>query len=289
VGVISNYRVRQVLGLGAMPERQLRFLIALATWMSDETRTVRVGFETLIRESGKSHNTIRNARRELEAAGKLASHGGRGKGNLTVWTALCLPEKGVSDVDPHADPKGTSEVGTFSGESKGTSEVGTFTSVGDSAKGTNREPQKVPTGGSKRYQPQPADQPEPEMGFNSRAKPLSPGPGSLHAELAAVVPDVTERETRLALEELKSRPRVQSPRAVLLHEIKTGGGPDLVALVRQNEQGQQAESRPPSAIKSADCKADDHGELCQQRDRCSCSCHQAQHQEGTTDEHAAAA
>lgn len=76
--------MRQVLGLGAMPEWQLRCLIALATWMGDDSRTVRVGLATLIEECGNTHNTVSKARRELESGGLLKSQGSRGKGHLTV-------------------------------------------------------------------------------------------------------------------------------------------------------------------------------------------------------------
>jgi hypothetical protein len=53
-----------------------------------------------------------------------------------------------------------------------------------------------------------------------------------HAQLAAVVPDVTERETELVLQMLNKRPAVQSATAVLPHEIRNGNGPALVAQVR---------------------------------------------------------
>ncbi len=256
---MSNYRVRQVLALGPMPERQLRLLIALATWMSDDTRTVRTGFETLITETGNTHNTVRNARRELEALGMLDSQGGRGKGNLTVWTVLCLPEKGVNAADPLEDSKGTNEVGTFSGDLKGTSEVGPFTPVDNSPKGTNREPQKVPTEDGKRYQGQRADQQEPEMGFNLWAKPLgslSPSPG-LHADLAAVVPDVTERETQGVIEILRKR-GAKSVGAVLRAEIRDGTAGALVDEVRRR-------IAPPGASSPRPCDTQ-FGDQCQ---RCS--------------------
>lgn len=157
---MSNYRVRQVLALGDMPERQLRFLIALASWLPDDTRSVKAGFSTLIETSGRSHNTIRKARRELEAAGKLTSITGRGRGNLTVWVLHCLPEKGTNDT------------GTLSPDGgKGTNDAGTVPRTGNGGKGTNRGSEKVPTRGQKRYQPQLDDQQEPERGLDLRAKP----------------------------------------------------------------------------------------------------------------------
>jgi hypothetical protein len=104
---VSNYRVRQVLALGRLPDRQLRFLVALATWLPDESRSVRVGFGTLLEHTGNARNTVKAARRELEADGRLSSVASRGRGHLTLWTVHCLPEKGVSYVDPFSvDGKG---------------------------------------------------------------------------------------------------------------------------------------------------------------------------------------
>jgi len=140
---VSNYRVRQVLALGDMPERQLRFLIALATWMDDYSLTVRIGFDTLIKDSGNTHNTVRKARRELEADKRISSEAGNGRGHQTAWTARCLPEKG------------TNIAGTQSG----------------AGKGTNRGRERVPTEAEKGYQPQRADQQEPDCGLNRLAKP----------------------------------------------------------------------------------------------------------------------
>lgn len=202
---MTNYRVRQVLALGAMPERQLRFLVALATWMSDETRVVRVGLGTLIGETGNTHNTVRKARRELEAATKLASHGGRGQGNLTVWTVLCLPEKGTSDVDP------------FNEEPKGTSDVDPFPAADAPPKGTNRPAEKVPIEAAERYQPQVAGQQEPEMGFDLRANPL--GSISLSAPASNADGD-SERENDF--DEDEDEP---NPYAVLLARAVPGADP----------------------------------------------------------------
>ncbi len=75
--------------------------------------------------------------------------------------------------------------------------------------------------------------------------PLSPRPGSLHAALNAVVPGVTERETKLALKEIKSRPGVRSAVAVLRTEIQNGGAPDLIAKIRRDEAVTTTSGLPP--------------------------------------------
>jgi hypothetical protein len=64
-------------------------------------------------------------------------------------------------------------------------------------------------------------------------KGLSLSPGSLHAVLSGVVPDVTERETELALAEIQSRPGVVSAAAVLRAEIRDGGAPALIQQIRR--------------------------------------------------------
>ncbi len=173
---MSNYRVRQVLALGRIPERQLRLLVALATWMNDDTRTVRLGFDALIRDTGNVRNTVRAARADAAAGGRLAwEQPQRGRGHLTVWTVLCLPDKGVNEPDP----------------------------LTDAGKGVNRPAEKGSTEPEKRGQPQPADLPEPDHGLNRRAETS----GSLSARarelLTAVDPQVSERESDFIIEKIK--------------------------------------------------------------------------------------
>jgi hypothetical protein len=71
---------------------------------------------------------------------------------------------------------------------------------------------------------------------------------ALHELLAAVVPDVTERETELVIQMLNARPGVQSGSAVLPREIRDGNGPALVAEVRQRA------GRPPGPAPSGDLR-----------------------------------
>lgn len=276
--------MRQVLALGPMPERQLRFLIALATWLSDETRTVRVGFGQLIADSGTALNTARKARRELEAARKLASTVGRGKGNLTVWTVLCLPETAFP-AESEAAAKGTSDVDPFSADSKGTSDVDPFTPVDNSPKGTSREPQKVPNEAPKRYQGQRADQREPDMGFNLRAKPSgslslpareagdgetreekddvviegkitsAPGGAPTLADRIVVAVGCTGENAEAFIQHMRRKPNVRSATALLNTAIKNGTIADLYAeesasaitMAEMYARMNTAPTAPPSA------------------------------------------
>lgn len=112
MAALSNYRVRQVLKLH-LREREEHLLIGLATFLTDNSRTALVGVDALMDASGQARNTFRSARRELEKTGRLASRQtGTGRGKVTEWTVLCLPEtagpagKGVNLVNPVsvADP-----------------------------------------------------------------------------------------------------------------------------------------------------------------------------------------
>lgn len=202
---MSNYRVRQVLALGDMPDRQLRLLIALATWMGDYTRTVRLGFDQLVTDTGKSHNTIRKARRELEDATKLVSERGDGRGHMTLWTVLCLPEKG------------TNGIGTLSDDEKGTNVLGTLPGGG---KGTNSGSERVPTEGDKGYQPKRADQRKPDRELNRIAKPSSPALPELDI-IRSAFPDVTEGEAESIIRDIRDE-GVRSVAGVIRHRIGEG-------------------------------------------------------------------
>lgn len=224
---MTNYRVRQVLALGPMPDRQLRLLVALATWLSDETRVVRVGFDKLIEASGNTRNTVRRARRELEEDGRVSSVTTRGRGNLAVWTVHCLPEKGVSDVDPF---------------SKGVSDVDPF----PRGKGVNQAAEKGSISTEKRGQPQLADQQEPDTGLNRRANPSSSLSRAL-ADLAAAVPTLTEREIESISDRLKDNPEIPHPGPYLQAVIGNGDAVTFAAAVlnghdRRPRHGRQAET-----------------------------------------------
>lgn len=187
---MTNYRVQQVLALGTMPERQLRLLVALATWMNDQSREVRVAFGTVIKTANISVNTGRKARKELNESGKLAYTEGRGRGNKTVWTVLCLPEKG------------TSAVGTFS----------------DAAKGTNSQAEKVPTEAGKRYQGKHDDQPKSDHCLDLRSTPtVSRGAAGL---IRSMYPDATDTEIDEITRDKTTR-GARSVVAVLAKEVET--------------------------------------------------------------------
>jgi hypothetical protein len=153
---VTNYRVQQVLQLGRMPEAQLRFLVALATFLPDDTRSVRVGFDVLIETTGNVRGTVRTARRELEAEKRISSKPGNGRGHVTLWTVHCLPPKGVSYIDPlSVIHNGVNESDPLS----------------DGGKGVNPGPERGSTTPLKGGQPQDADLRKPDRDLNRLSKP----------------------------------------------------------------------------------------------------------------------
>jgi hypothetical protein len=115
---VSNYRVCQVLALPKMQDRRLRLLLALAAHLGDDTREVRISVPRVAQLAGLSEKWAKIARDELAAAGDLAYEPGRGAGNRTLWTLLCLPEKGVPTGTPFSRDRAASGKGGPSGSEK---------------------------------------------------------------------------------------------------------------------------------------------------------------------------
>lgn len=146
---------------------------------------------------------MRKARRELECDGRVSSLTGRGRGNLTLWTVHCLPEKGVTLADPFsADVKGVNPT-----LEKGSNSVG------------------------KRGQPQLADLRELDRSLNRWANPSSSLSRAVSA-LQSAVPDATEREIRAIVSQLEQDPKVRYAAAYLAKAVSNGDAPVLVAEAR---------------------------------------------------------
>jgi hypothetical protein len=208
---VSNYRVRQVLALGPMPDRRLRLLVALATRLSDDSRTVRVGFDRLIEDTGNARNTVRTARRELEGRGDLLSKpGGRGRGDATHWTVLCLPEKGTSEVDPLNHRKRVND-------SDPVNEVDPL----NGAKGVNGASVRGSIGPQKGGQPEFADLGKSDLELNRRANPSSSGHVREAELVRSVFPSAQEDEIEAIVANMTSK-GARSPLAVIRHQITEG-------------------------------------------------------------------
>jgi hypothetical protein len=242
-GAVSNYRVRQVLALGAMPERQLRFLVALATWMTDDTRTVRVSVETLMHDARQARNTARTARRELEAAGKLASQpGGRGPKDVTLWTVLCLPEKGVKSADPHTGTERVSDLNPVN-------EVDPL----KDAKGVNDDGIRGSSTPEKGGQVKSADLRKPDPLLNRSANPsVSP---RAHAAILAAVPDATETEIELVAKEIDAE-HAPGNLGAYIAGFPAAQIADRLTAIRDRHRGPGTSATVASLQRGAEC---DHG------------------------------
>jgi hypothetical protein len=125
---VSNYRVRQVLAIKPkLLESKLRLMVALATWMNDDSMTAEVSFDLAMEQAQIARNTARDARKALAADGYLSWTSPHGRGNRTAWTFHKLPElKGPSDVDlfSEADVKGVSDADPLPALEKGSTGFG---------------------------------------------------------------------------------------------------------------------------------------------------------------------
>jgi hypothetical protein len=175
---LSNYRVRQVLKLH-LRERQEHLLVGLATFLTDGSRTACVGVDALMDASGQARNTFKAARADLEKTGKLASRQtGAGRGAVTEWTALCLPEtagpvvKGVNLVNPVSvvDPL-------------------------PERKGVNADSERGSNGHQEGGQDRAADQQQPNT-LNRRAKPYGSAAAAQTAKDQGQEPSVRKSQNR---------------------------------------------------------------------------------------------
>ena len=113
---MTNKGARAILGLPQMPERQLRFLLALETFTRREDGWRPSGTELLADAAGLSPRTVAKARSELVAAGLIDYRRGDGRGHVSTYQ---IRAPGVADH--HL--KVATEVATF----KGGNDVATFT------------------------------------------------------------------------------------------------------------------------------------------------------------------
>lgn len=232
---MSNYRVRQVLVLGDMPRRQLRFLVALATYLDDDSLSVRLGFATLTEAAGLSERWMKAARAELRDAKRIEYEPGRYRGDLTRWTVLCLPEKGapIRSALP-ASGKGIPVGASF-----------------DSRKGVPDDPGRGHLNGSEGGTLESADQQEPERKLNLPAKPSS-SLSSLEL-VARQLADLggSEREIRAVIDKMAKDPKIRHVGAYLRKAVREGDGPVLLAEVRQSLHIADRMFSPPQVPPSA--------------------------------------
>lgn len=244
---MSNYRVRQVLALDPMPDRELRFLLALATYMDDDSRNVKVGFSALTEATGRSADTARRGRKGNQKAGRISYLPGRGRGHLTTWTVLCLPQKGGNNGAP------------FSADVKGVQP--------GSEKGGNHADKRGATNHP--------DQQEPKHWLIRMAKSSLSLPRAL-AELATVVPSLTERDITAISHQLTDNPDVRHPAAYLRSLLSNGEAAEWAATVLSGSgAARNGHAHEQSGPRSEACRQSSHKPWeCGYGDEwCTCTCH----------------
>jgi hypothetical protein len=97
---MTNYGTLAILALPKMPERRLRFLLALETVTCDADGWRKIGTGLLASKAGLSVTTATRARRDLVASGAVEYERGDGKGHLSAYRmkvphdVVHLPEPG---------------------------------------------------------------------------------------------------------------------------------------------------------------------------------------------------
>jgi len=271
---VTNYRVRQVLALGDdMPVRHLRFMVALATYLGDDSRQVRIGFDALTATARLTRRNMKLARGELRDSGRIDYLPGKHRGDLTLWIALCLPERG--------SPTGTS-----------------FEAQKGVPYGSERGSPGTEKGGPR----QDADQQKPEHSLNRQAKPSGSLSRALDA-LADAVPTLTEKEIESITDRLKDNPEIPHPGPYLHAVISNGDAAAFADAIlnghgRRGRHGRQAETdelfddalararaldAAEAGPRSEACKRNGHRDCAYGSAWCTCRCHQGSPRERLDD------
>jgi hypothetical protein len=91
---VTNFGTCAILALPRLPERQLRFLLALETFTRGEDGWRQAGTALLAKTAGLSVNTAVKACGELVASGAIDYHHGSGRGKLSTYRIKVL---GIAD------------------------------------------------------------------------------------------------------------------------------------------------------------------------------------------------
>jgi hypothetical protein len=211
---VTNFGALAILALPKMPERQLRFLLALETFTRGEDGWREAGAEKLIERTGLSVNTAIKARGELVAAGAIDYRRGNGAGHVSVYR-IRLP--GIGDhlgSRPKKVPKNVGDLKRYPTEAR---------------KGTQTRPKKVPkrnavTSGNAfgGLEPSGLD----TSGLPARVPVVD--------QLRAIDASVTEEVSAEVMKIIKSRPKVRDPVAVLDAELRKGNGYSLIGEAKHN-------------------------------------------------------
>jgi len=221
---VSNYRVRQVMQLTRPRRKGPRwlarhrdFLVGLATYMSDDSLSVKCTNDQLAEASGRDRWAVNLAKRELVKDGVITYEPARHRGQVTTYRVLADLPALRKGVDPKSSP-----------------------SEGVDPKSSPSVPRKGWTSPDRRGGPtiEKGVDLESTPGFNTPAK------SSLAARelLSSVDPAVTDDETEMIMDILRGR-GARSPLAVLKAGIANGDGGSLLAEARK--RGRPTPIPPP--------------------------------------------
>ena len=142
---MTNYGTRAILALPKMPERQLRFLLALETFTRNEDGWREAGTALLARTAGLSVKTAVRARAELVKSAAIGYQPGNGRGQVGTYRLKVV----INDVHLSEPGKVPSDGAHLSGAGKVSSDGAHLSEPerypNERRKGTPTGSKKVPT------------------------------------------------------------------------------------------------------------------------------------------------
>lgn len=253
-----------------MPERQLRFLLALETFTRRDDCWREVGTALLASTAGLSVNTTARARGELVKSDAIGYRRGNGRGQVGTYR-IKVP---INDVHLPEPGKVPSDTDHLSSPGKVPNNAGHLS-----------EPGKVPKQPRKGTQPGSEKVPKRNAATSGNAigalEPIALEPSALSRagrDLGAALAGVgaTDDEIDFTIDGIKNSSRVEDPAAYMLGTVaKPGGAARLLDRTRRRLAAQDAAPRScdrdgPGRYSGA-CRGGD-GQLCVWS-WCECACH----------------
>jgi hypothetical protein len=217
---VTNYGTCAILALPRLPDRQLRFLLALETFKPDDCGWREAGTELLATTAGLSPRTVAKARGELVAAGEVQYRRGDGRGHCSTYR--------MRRIDDRIDRiKVATEAATFKGGKRGDHLSAQRWQPG-SVKVANR-----PAKGGRRNAPTSANA-SGALKESALKESALPARVPVVEQLRAIDASVTEEVSAEVMKIIKSRPKVRDPVAVLDAELRKGNGYSLIGEAKHN-------------------------------------------------------
>jgi hypothetical protein len=229
---VTNYGTCAILALPRLPERQLRFLLALETFSRGDDGWREAGMKLLAKTAGRSPNTAIKARDELVAAGAIEYRPGNGRGNHSSYR---IKVPGIGDHLRGKVPKSAGKVPKNAGYLPSPERY-----PNGPRKGTQTGRVKVPkrnavTSANANAALKPSALDTSALPARARVRDL------LRAEDATVTEDIAAEVIKII-----ERRGVRDPVAVAVHEISVlGNGHGLIHEARHNADRAQWQREEP--------------------------------------------